>query len=291
VIRVRCAPAAEARGDPLHGTAPPATRFVVVEQPGAWGSDVLAGSRLEPHVVEHLVARCRALGARLLLVRRVHREPDAPLRVGVADARRGHERMAWSTFLTGDELLGLTLAPPDDAQSGAPILLTCTHGRKDPCCARRGWPVAQALTAACPERTWQCSHVGGDRFAANVLALPYGLYFGHVTPGTAIELVEALDRGELLPDRLRGRSIDPPVVQSALWHVRRVLDERSLDGVVPVSWRQAGADRFEVLVIRGVDTMRVLLRRVIGPVVDRPTCGAREPAQFHHHELVSIDAV
>src|SRR3954464_8819644 len=95
---LRCAPAAQERGDPLHGTAPPANGFVLVEQPGAWSVDAVGSARLPEHVLSHVVAACRARGARLLLVRRAHRAPESPLRIGVADSRRGRERIAWSSF-------------------------------------------------------------------------------------------------------------------------------------------------------------------------------------------------
>ena len=70
----------------------------------------------------------------------------------------------------------------------------CTHGRHDACCAERGRPVAAALTAARPEQTWEVSHVGGDRFAANLLVLPEGLYYGQVTADEAPGLAQRARR-------------------------------------------------------------------------------------------------
>src|SRR5205085_492850 len=54
-----------------------------------------------------------------------------------------------------------------------PLWLACTHGVHDKCCARRGLPVYAALAALPDETAWQCSHMGGDRFAANVLCFPH----------------------------------------------------------------------------------------------------------------------
>ena len=55
---------------------------------------------------------------------------------------------------------------PSPALEPEPMLLVCTHGVHDTCCAVRGRPVAAALARRWPEATWECSHVGGDRFAA-----------------------------------------------------------------------------------------------------------------------------
>ena len=41
-------------------------------------------------------------------------------------------------------------------------------------------------TAAHPDETWEVSHIGGDRFAGNLLVLPHGLYYGRLDPLAAI---------------------------------------------------------------------------------------------------------
>jgi hypothetical protein len=46
-----------------------------------------------------------------------------------------------------------------------------------------------------PSRRGRCSHVGGDRFAANVVVAPYGLYYGHVPPAEVLGLVRRTSRG------------------------------------------------------------------------------------------------
>jgi hypothetical protein len=51
------------------------------------------------------------------------------------------------------------------------------------CCARLGVPLAQALAARHPGPVWETTPVGGHRFAANLVLLPHGLYYGPVTVG------------------------------------------------------------------------------------------------------------
>ena len=57
---------------------------------------------------------------------------------------------------------------------------------------------------------WECSHLGGDRFAANVLVLPAGLLYGRVLPFAAPEFVAAAEAGEVVGALLRGRIGLPP---------------------------------------------------------------------------------
>ena len=64
--------------------------------------------------------------------------------------------------------------------SGVRDVLVCTHGSRDNCCATRGYPVYQTLRRKmAPQmnggmRVWQSSHLGGHRFAPNILDLPEG---------------------------------------------------------------------------------------------------------------------
>ncbi|WP_187298554.1 sucrase ferredoxin [Rhodococcus sp. BS-15] len=88
-----------------------------------------------------------------------------------------------------------------------PLYLVCTHGKKDPCCAVFGRPVAAALSR--PEgRVWESTHLGGDRFAAGMVALPEGSYYGNLTPANAQAVVDRHDRGQLSLQNYRGRCTD-----------------------------------------------------------------------------------
>jgi hypothetical protein len=101
--------------------------------------------------------------------------------------------------------------------------LVCTNGARDPCCAIRGPAVAQALERVGPGRVYECSHLGGHRFAANVLVLPDGLCFGRLDARTAPALVEELDAGRLPLEHLRGRTSYEPAQQAAEILLRREL--------------------------------------------------------------------
>jgi Sucrase/ferredoxin-like len=117
-----------------------------------------------------------------------------------------------------------------DAVAGS-LYAVCTHGKRDPCCARRGRPLARALRAQWPEQTWEIGHIGGHRFAATFLAFPHGLCFGRVPAARGPEIVAALEAGEIALEHFRGRAGDPPVVQAADVLVRRRLGLRGIDKV------------------------------------------------------------
>lgn len=283
----RCAPAAERRGDELFATAAPAERVVLVEEPGAWGRNALRESRLDTSVLAGLLARCHSANARLLLTRRAHR-PTESRRWAIADARPGSEATWWGTFESDDELRDLDPGAPSGTPTDAPTFLVCTHGRRDPCCAGRGWPVAVALTAELPDQTWQCSHVGGDRFAANVVILPHGLYYGHVTPDNAVAIARRHLEGRVTVESLRGRSTFAPAAQAAEHFARLESGVDAIDALRPldVAGREDGAVVVRLTVGEGVRS--VVLREHESEPIPRLTCGARVATPIREWELIDL---
>jgi hypothetical protein len=229
------------------GTASPSVGMVLVEQPGPWGRQALVESRLDPAIGAALSDRAVAMGLRVLLVRRPGRAPEPEQRRwAVVDCKPGREVTRWGTFADDSELLDLPLDGSDGTSSYEPSYLVCTHGRHDACCAIRGRPLAQSLADQRPQAVWECSHVGGDRFAANLVALPHGLYYGRVSPEAGAEVVAAHERGEVHPAYLRGRTTFPPVAQAAQQHARLVLGELAINALNPVSTRPRPRHRWEV---------------------------------------------
>jgi hypothetical protein len=71
------------------------------------------------------------------------------------------------------------------------------------------------------------SHIGGDRFAGNLVCLPEGLYFGRLDRAAADAVLDGYVDGRIALDHYRGRSCYSFAVQAAEAHVRR---ETGLDG-------------------------------------------------------------
>lgn len=226
----RCAVLARALDEPLAGTAPVAGRWLCLEQRGAWPRDVAAHP--DPPVAA-LADRAVAAGWRLLLIRRPGRpdEPaDAPDRVFFADTTPARPRVS---TLTAGRLAALPLPTGGRPLPGTPVadplLLVCTHGRRDRCCALDGRALVAAVTAGCPElapRVWESSHLGGHRFAPTALVLPTGYLYGRLDPATAVDVLKAAEHGEMEPLLCRGRSTWSPAGQVAELAVRRATGLR-----------------------------------------------------------------
>lgn len=286
-----------ARGDSPVATAAPAQRWLLIEQPGPWGRDALAESRFDRTVVPALAHRSRAENVRLLLVRRPGaRLAETGRRWAYADSRPGREGLWWSVRSSDAELLDV----PWDGSLGdpatGPVYLVCAHGSHDACCALRGRPLARTLPAAGPAAVWECSHLGGDRFAANVLVLPHGFYYGQV-PGDGAELVAAHDAGQVALPWLRGRAGVPAPGQAAQHHARGALgllgiDELPVTGVRSLTPPGAQVERWVVTLAGPAGDVVTTVESRPSPTAARLTCHATHPAHSRTwHVRFGDDAV
>lgn len=203
----------------MVGSAPQARGWLLLEHPGPWPVDAVAGSGIEPGVLRRLQTAAAAAGARILLVRRPGRpERDTPRRWLLS--RTGHPTVTGRWHEDGDLRAAATAlagkpATADQGPAEDALILVCAHGVHDACCAIRGRPVAAALTEHFPDQVWECSHVGGDRFAPNVVLLPDGFYYGNLDPTTAVDTVRRHLGGAVEATWLRGMASVPPPVQAA----------------------------------------------------------------------------
>jgi hypothetical protein len=299
----RCAAASIERDEPLLGSASTVRAFLLVENAGPWGVDALRDARLPGAVKSGLRARSGRAGVRVLLVRRHRGAASGPgLRVFAAYADAASPWLETTTVGGPEELLDLDLdalgrgASPGLTRTDRPVFCVCTHGRHDTCCAELGRPTANALSASHPDETWDVSHIGGDRFAANVLVLPEGLYYGRVPASDAPALADRHLAGHLDLDLLRGRSGFSFPVQVAEVALRRALGETRVHAVRLVSAQRSRPDPVrdadDLTVRLHVDgtSYDVVVRRATGAEEHLLTCQARRPNPIPRYEVRSLRA-
>ena len=143
---------------------------------------------------------------RLLFIRRPDRRGREELRAYAATSREGEESLRCASFSSYEELRTLDLARAGEPLD-RPLFLVCTHGKHDPCCARYGRPLFDALAEQVEEEAvWQTTHIGGDRFAGNLLCLSRGVYYGRVERKDAGRVLDAHLEDTIELAHYRGRS-------------------------------------------------------------------------------------
>ncbi|MCY3623528.1 MAG: hypothetical protein OXH68_17700 [Gammaproteobacteria bacterium] len=228
--RVYCADLCLASGEPMLGTAVEVDVWLLLEYKPAWRPKALEDNDLSARTRDWLDRTLAAVAEsgrkiRAQFIRRPEIDTDETT---LFIAEEGTLKRFHSHGY--DDVHGLSLDSPDFEEVPQAHYFVCTNGQRDLCCARYGLPAYAQLRALAGNRTWQTTHLGGHRFAPNVLVLPQGAIYGRVFPDEVADFVETIETGALSRNHLRGRSAYSPEAQVAEAHLDGVRRLRSVDG-------------------------------------------------------------
>lgn len=259
--RPPCSAESLARDEPMYATASAGSSWLLLELDGAWGPSAFlqSHSSIDPDLGRAIVRRAEAAGMRIAAIRRHGRRVQTPRwRWFVAKSGVGEHALFHGEVEGPRDYLDLDLAGGDGAEVDHPLVAVCAHGRHDQCCAVRGRAAVAAIAAEFPEFTWECSHLGGDRFAATMLILPEGLCYGRVDSTDGAELVRLYLDGRLDDRFLRGRTSVPHVVQAAQHFARVAHGDNRIDTLHPVTV-ESGDGQARVVLTADTGVVEVLL--------------------------------
>lgn len=224
-----CALEAKTRGESLPGKAEIAHTFLLIEDPNAWsGKSALQASSLSEKArlrVEDF-DRC-VLAPRILFIKNESSKQrhDRSIFICRPGGLRPRVRRIEIDSLEGLGEVDLVQISRDLEQSDhvvtctSPLLLVCTHGKKDKCCAKIGGPLVQTLHGLNIE-AWECTHTGGDRFAGNVIDPIRGHYYGFVYSDYAEEFALKISNDWIPLQHFRGATYLGAFTQAAEVHLR-----------------------------------------------------------------------
>ncbi len=227
--RTYCSELALADGAQLCGTAVTVDLWLLIEYARPWKPKALIDNDLSLALKTHLdglPAQVRECAGKILRVQFVKQaasaEQDHPrLLLAGADGLHAGRLSSYDELLdiTAEQLAAGCL--PDPFTCAGPIYLVCTNGQRDVCCARFGLPLYEQLRVEFGERIWQTTHIGGHRYAPNLVSLPTGVVYGFVQPEQGIEVVTQDQQGILSLANLRGRAGLPKPAQAAEYYLRQ----------------------------------------------------------------------
>ncbi|MGW4287340.1 sucrase ferredoxin [Streptomyces sp. NPDC004673] len=304
----RCATVSRSLDEPVSGTAAMATTWLLLEQPGPWGAKALTASHLDPVVGRALEAAAEDTGVRVALIRRPgrHADPGTPpvRQVYVAHTVPGNVWLYGTTTRDPRQLLGLDFAalgagdPRSFAsvlggrpETGDPLALVCTNGKRDRCCALLGRPLAAELTASDVPGVWEVTHLGGHRFAPTVLVLPYGYAYARAEAHTVKEALYRAQDGQVLLEDCRGRSAWDRPGQAAELAVRSATAEYTADALHVVR-TEGAAPRWEVTVAHADGRgWRVTVAQTAALPPRPESCGVGVLGTPARMDVVSVEAL
>ncbi|MCW2513646.1 MAG: hypothetical protein JWR11_2688 [Mycobacterium sp.] len=284
-----CSDQSLARDDPLFGTASAGHAWVLLEMAGPWGRSALleSPSLVDPSVGRAIARRFETAGLRIAAIRRPGRRPATPRwRWFIARSDEGSEALYQGEVNGPEDYLDIATDGSDGAPARGPLVAVCAHGKHDQCCAVRGRSATAAIASQYPEFTWECSHLGGDRFAATMLVLPEGLCYGRVDSTDAAELVTLYLDGRLVNRFLRGRTSLPHAVQAAQHFAREATGDDRIAALSPLDVQH---DDHHIRVVLAADDgpLEVVLAEQLSEPL-RSMCHSSVAGRVRTYALVSM---
>jgi hypothetical protein len=285
--RFFCSELSRRSGERSAGTASTGAVWLLLEYPHGWGRNAFEQSALPPEVKQFFKdATARIKHSRILFIKTDRGRADSRMNLFVVRCR---ERAPFVVRLRLEkyyDVLGRDLAAVAsgrDAQGGEPyeepLFLVCTHGRRDKCCAKFGVPLYNALREVAGDAVWQSSHVGGDRFAGNLVCFPHGLFYAHTTPEAGRRVAEAYRAGRVPAEEFRGRACYSHFIQAAEAFVREETGLAGVEALRFIAAEPADAGAWRVrFAERGARRLHeALVARRMSDFSNPITCHAHEP--------------
>ena len=287
--RAPCSDQSLARNDPMYGTGSAGFSWMMLELSGPWGPSAFLQSPtvIEPALGRAIVRRVETAGMRIAAIRRPGRRSPTPRwRWFLAHSRVGEEALFAGEVDDPRGYLEVALDGADGQASSDPLVVVCAHGKHDQCCAVRGRGATAAIAAEYPDWTWECSHLGGDRFAATMLVLPEGLCYGRVDSADPANLVRLYLDGRLDNSLLRGRTSLPHAVQAAQYFARETSGSDRIDALFPLSVERVGHSIHVVLQGESAPVEVILSEELSDPLLS--VCSATAAGRVRTFALVSV---
>ena len=267
----------------------------MLELAGPWGHSALLESPglLSPELGRRIARRAQSEDIRVAAIRRPgKRSGQRRWRWALADARPGQESLRWGEVDGPDGYAEIPLDGSAGTPSDEPLVAICAHGKHDQCCAVRGRRATTLIAERYPEATWECSHLGGDRFAATMIVLPHGLFYGRVDLAVdPADIITRYTEGRVDPRHLRGRSSYPAAVQVAQHRARPLLGDDRIDALAPLDVTDVDDAGHVVVTLEGpLGPIGVRLRETFSEPIFT-MCQARSAGPVTQWELVSISAL
>ncbi len=208
----------------MFGTAPRVDLWFLLEYGKAWRKKAFPSSHIPDFVKERFFEVQDSIpNSRIQLIKR-HKNPEKTIKFYIGVSHELEPKLYEFSLSDYEEILYLDIPSIISGSSylkTEPLLLVCTHGSHDQCCGKFGINIyKESVKRENGFLTWQCTHLGGHRFAPNLLCLPHGIYYGRIGESGLENLISEYKNKNICLEYYRGRSCYTADVQAAEYFLR-----------------------------------------------------------------------
>lgn len=209
----------------MFATSPRTHLWILLEYNDSWEEKAFNTCKIDSEVKNHIRAFAGTEPkSRIQLIKNPNNHDGANIRLYVVITRPGETNLYEFTLSSYEDILDIDFEK--SLKEKTPItkylILICTHGSYDECCSKYGLEIFNHLNGIQSDyEIWQTTHVGGHRFAANIVILPDGIFYGRVNPDNIDSIIETHSKNNLKLNTLRGICTNDPDVQAADYLLRK----------------------------------------------------------------------
>lgn len=206
----------------LFGTSPRVNFWILIEYCSEWDENVLKSIDISHEVKLKLSELLLSNDYTRLQWIKNNEQRNEKLSFYLIESTESSKSVYKKTLTGYEDILRLNLnnIVTNSNRSETPLILVCTHNSYDACCGKLGNEVFQYIFAESGFEVWQTTHLGGHRFAANILFLPNGIYYGRVDKSDFEILKSDFMKNRMTINNLRGRSFYEKYTQAADYYLR-----------------------------------------------------------------------
>ena len=303
ITETACSTNSLVEGESLAATATHTRSWLLLQYEDAWEGKAFEASHLPQEVKTYLIEVQKLLEAPRLQLIKGKTKTTSP-HISFYVIRPNEDQPVMYRFQLEDyrDLLSLDIPAVlagdpryQSQQTTRSTFLICTNARRDPCCAHFGTAAFHKL-AEYQEKSmgkfdlWQTIHVGGHRFAPNMLYFPYGLYFGRMHPDHVKQVAARCLEGQLSMGYYRGRAEYREPLQAAEIYLRQQTGRLDIDAFHFSGLDNPEADLWLVHFTEQSNgrqyQLALHLEKTGGKVLQ--SCGEENPAPIKLYRLVSM---
>ena len=219
-----CSELSLATKEEMFGTVPRVDIWFLLEYKQSWDKKAFSCSKIPDVIKKRFSEYIGSIpNSRLQLIKR-HKNPDDGIKFYIGVSQELEPKLFEFSLSKYEEILSWDIPAIISGSSSLrkePLFLVCTHGTHDKCCGKFGMPLyMETVKQENGFLTWQCTHLGGHRFAANFLCLPHGIYYGRVRERDLGNLIREYKKQNICLEIYRGRSCYTSDAQAAEYFLR-----------------------------------------------------------------------
>lgn len=185
------------------------------------------------------------------------------------------------------------ITAPQTQWHSDPFFVVCTNGKKDKCCSKFGFPVFKFFEN-CPDGlpVWECTHVGGDRFAANAVCMPFGIYYGRIWVENVEDIISHTKDEKIFLPNYRGISRLSFFEQAVEYYLREHLNNYDINFPIKIFNKRQQDDLITVNVsTHSSGSFEIILKKEIIEYPHLLTCTSHHPENIVKYKAESIAAL